>query len=89
MAIDCPTARENQDTTCLNFALSWLLYLRQAKPSSCHLPFGAVSGVTGTGNGSEYDEVEFLKAKAIDTRHWSLLSSALLEEARLEMLYVG
>lgn len=28
-------ARENQDTACLNFALSWLLYLRQTHPGTC------------------------------------------------------
>jgi anaphase-promoting complex subunit 5 len=32
------TARENQDTACLNFALSWLMYLRQAHPDDGETP---------------------------------------------------
>ena len=41
----------------------------------------------GTANhkSSERDEIAFLKAKAKDGSHWLLLSSTLLEEARLEM----
>ena len=34
------TARENQDTACLNFALSWLMYLRQAHPDDGKTLFG-------------------------------------------------
>jgi len=41
------------------------------------------------GNGSgEHDEIAFLKAKAKETRHWSLMSTTLLEEAKLEMYSV-
>ncbi|KAK1093363.1 APC5 protein [Friedmanniomyces endolithicus] len=82
------TARENQDTACLNFALSWLLYLRQAKPDNRVSAFGSVSGLLG-GAAGEQDEITFLKAKARETKHWSLLSSTLLEEAKLDMYTVS
>lgn len=82
------TARENQDTACLNFALSWLLYLRQAKPSTQRSPYGSIAGVVG-GDTGEQDEVTFLKTKAKETKHWSLLSSTLLDEAKLEMYRVS
>ncbi len=84
---DCCAARENQDTACLNFALSWLLYLRQAKPDNRVSAFGSVSGLLG-GAAGEQDEISFLKAKARETKHWSLLSSTLLEEAKLDMYMV-
>ncbi|KAK4540630.1 hypothetical protein LTR36_009061 [Oleoguttula mirabilis] len=82
------TARENQDTACLNFALSWLLYLREAKPANHYSPFGTVSGLGGAGGG-EQDEIVFLKAKAKETKHWSLLSSTLLDESKLDMYRSG
>ncbi|KAK5111908.1 hypothetical protein LTR62_004640 [Meristemomyces frigidus] len=78
------TARENHDSVCLNFALSWLLYLRQAKPDKDQLGYSSASGFLGAAAG-EQDEIGFLKSKAKDTKHWSLLSSTLLEEAKLEM----
>ncbi|KAK4555261.1 APC5 protein [Recurvomyces mirabilis] len=78
------TARENHDTVCLNFALSWLLYLRQAKPKNGSLDYRSASGFLGAA-ACEQDEIGFLKAKARDTKHWSLLSSTLLEEAKLGM----
>ncbi|CZT15135.1 uncharacterized protein RCC_01027 [Ramularia collo-cygni] len=82
------TARENQDAACLNFALSWLLYLRHAHPDKNHSSYSTVSGVVGS-NAGERDEVQFLKTKAREGRHWMLLSSTLLEEARLEMFSDG
>lgn len=85
---DYVAARENQDSTCLNFALSWLLYLRRASPTNIATSFGAVGGLVG-GGGGELDEIAFLKAKARETKNWSLLSSTLLEEAKLEMYSVG
>ena len=80
-------ARENQDTACLNFALSWLLYLRQSKPNNRTAAFGSISGLLGGATG-EQDEIAFLKSKARETKHWSLLSSTLLEEAKLDMYLV-
>jgi anaphase-promoting complex subunit 5 len=81
-------ARENQDTACLNFALSWLLYLRQAKPAAGTAAFGSISRMLG-GVMGEQDEIAFLKDKARENKHWSLLSSTLLEEAKLEMYTVS
>jgi len=43
--------------------------------------------LTGSGSG-EQDEIAFLKAKAKDSKQWSLLSTSLLEEAKLEMYHV-
>ncbi|KAK3683200.1 APC5 protein [Vermiconidia calcicola] len=76
------TARENQDSACLNFALSWLLYLRQAHPSNATSAFKNLAQLAG---GGEQDEIAFLKAKARDSRQWSLMSSTLLEEAKWDM----
>jgi len=63
------------------------LYLRQAKPESRGSAFQSVSGLLG-GSAGEQDEISFLKTKARETKHWSLLSSTLLEEAKLEMYTV-
>ncbi|KAK4609122.1 Anaphase-promoting complex subunit 5 [Fulvia fulva] len=82
------TARENQDTSCLNYALSWLMYLRHAHPNKSSSSFNNISGIVGSGSG-EHDEVAFLKQKARDGKHWMLLSSTLLEEAKLEMCTAG
>lgn len=41
------------------------------------------------GSGNEHDEIKFLKTKAKETKNWVLLSSTLLEEAKLEMLHVS
>lgn len=71
----------------MNFALSWLMYLRQAHPSLGTSAFQHAVGLDAN-NGSGQDEIAFLKAKARDSKHWSLLSSTLLEEAKLEMCNV-
>ena len=83
---DYNTARENQDTACLNFALSWLLHLRQVHPNDRTTSFESLIKLLGGSN--EDDEITFLKAKARESKHWSLLSSTLLEEAKLEMYSV-
>ncbi|KAK3072740.1 APC5 protein [Teratosphaeriaceae sp. CCFEE 6253] len=82
------TARENQDTSCLNYALSWLLYLRQAKPEARGSTFTSLSGLLG-GAGGAPDEINFLKAKARETKNWPLLSNTLLEEAKLDLYTNG
>ncbi|KAK8154974.1 anaphase-promoting complex subunit 5-domain-containing protein [Phyllosticta citrichinensis] len=71
------TARENQDMSCLNFGLSWLNHLakshpKEIDPSSC-------GGILGT----ERDGLAFLKAKAKESKNFSLLSSTLLREANM------
>ncbi|EME86918.1 uncharacterized protein MYCFIDRAFT_162497, partial [Pseudocercospora fijiensis CIRAD86] len=78
------TARENQDTACLNFALSWLLYLRHGHPSNDKAGFQSVSGYIGS-NGGEQDEINLLKQRAREGKHWMLMSSTLLEEGRMAM----
>ncbi|TKA76199.1 hypothetical protein B0A49_03042 [Cryomyces minteri] len=74
------TARENQDMGCLNFALSWLHHLKKAHP-------GKMQDLESGGGlaGSERDGIAFLKSKAREGRLWSLLSSTLLSEAKLEL----
>ena len=81
------SARENQDTACLNFALSWVLYLRQAHPENNTTSFENLAKLVGTGSGQQ-DEIEFVKAKARDGKHWALMSSTLLEEAKMDMYSV-
>lgn len=77
-------ARENSDIVCLNFALSWLLYLRQAQPNDDTVLSTSLTNLVG-GEGKEQDEINFLRDKAQESKNWSLLSSALLEGAKLEM----
>ncbi|KAF2757294.1 anaphase-promoting complex protein [Pseudovirgaria hyperparasitica] len=75
------TARENQDMSCLNFSLGWLNHLNQAFPHQ-------MRGIRDQGlNGSERDALNFLKLKAKESKMFSLLSSALLSEARLDLSY--
>lgn len=84
------TARENQDPVCLNYALSWLLYLRQAHPNQDTSSFRSLTGLAGGVSGrGENDAVASLKARAREGKHWSLLSSTLLEEAKGEMYEVS
>ncbi|KAK5163336.1 APC5 protein [Saxophila tyrrhenica] len=80
------TARENNDPTCLNFALSYLLYLRQAHPNTenAATSLSTLSRLIGGGT-NDQDEIAFLKTKARDGRNWALLSQTLLEEGRGEM----
>ena len=88
------TARESQDTVCLSFALSWLLYLRQASSASSFSSSESggrtrsLAALAGEG-GSEHDELAFLKQKAKESRHWSLVSGTLLEEAKLDLRQGG
>ncbi|KAJ9641542.1 APC5 protein [Coniosporium tulheliwenetii] len=73
------TARENQDMSCLNFSLSWLNHLSNAYPTQ--LKAAGYSPAPG----SKKDAVAFLKARAKDGKMWSLLSSTLLNEAKLSL----
>ncbi len=45
--------------------------------------FGNVSKLIGGDAAAARDEIAFLKTKARDGKHWGLLSSTLLEEARV------
>ncbi|KAF2751948.1 hypothetical protein M011DRAFT_463437 [Sporormia fimetaria CBS 119925] len=70
------TARENQDMNCLNYSLSWLQHMAKAHPEQ--LKLHGYRGVLG----SDREGLAFLKAKAKETRVYSLLSNTLLEEAK-------
>lgn len=80
-------ARENQDTPCLLFALSYLLHLRQIHPKTS--PHSLATLTSLAGNGAGQDELDFLKHKAREGRHHSLATTTLLEEARLELRRSG
>lgn len=72
------TARENQDSRCLNFGLSWLVHLRKAHPeyaSHEKMTQGAAFG------GDESDILFFLQQKALESKDWTQLSSTMLSQA--------
>ncbi|GLB10177.1 anaphase promoting complex subunit 5 [Aspergillus tubingensis] len=72
-------ARESHDMNCLNFCMSWLYHFGKAFPEH-------MRDVQNTGMlGNEKEGLAFLKAKAKETEMWSLLSTTLLSEAKLEM----
>ncbi|KAK2758075.1 anaphase promoting complex subunit 5 [Arachnomyces sp. PD_36] len=72
-------ARETHDMHCLNFCMSWLYHFGKAFPNE-------MKDVQNTGMlGSEKEGLAFLKAKAKETEMWSLLSTSLLSEAKLEL----
>ncbi|KAF2488915.1 hypothetical protein BU16DRAFT_531956 [Lophium mytilinum] len=71
------TARENQDMSCLNFSLSWLNHMSKAYPKQ--MKKAGYMGLIG----SERDGLAFLKQKAKETKMYNLLSSTLLNEAKL------
>lgn len=71
------TARENKDTTCLNFCMSWLYHFGKSFPTE--MKEIKESGILG----SEMEGLAFLKSRAKDAEMWSLLSTCLLSEAKL------
>lgn len=76
-------ARETHDMNCLTFCLSWLYHFGKAFPEQ-------VKDVQNTGMlGSEKEGLMFLQAKARETGMWSLLSTSLLSEAKVELQDVG
>ncbi|KAK4247844.1 anaphase-promoting complex subunit 5-domain-containing protein [Corynascus novoguineensis] len=71
------TAKENRDTTCLNFALNWFFHFGKAHPS-------LVKELEGNSMlGSDKELLAFLRAKAKETGMWILWSSALLSDSKL------
>ncbi|PNS19687.1 hypothetical protein CAC42_7531 [Sphaceloma murrayae] len=72
------TARENQDSRCLNFGLSWLVHLRKAHPEYVKQERLVQSTAFA---GSDSDILFFLQQKALETKDWTQLSSALLSQA--------
>lgn len=72
-------ARESHDMNCLNFCTSWLYHFGKAFPEQ-------MKDVQNTGMlGNEKEGLAFLKAKAKESEMWSLLSTTLLSEAKLEL----
>lgn len=78
------TARENKDTSCLNFCLSWLFHFRTLQ---------ARNHKSGAGEkllpGSDEENLAYLKSKAHDSKMWNVVSTTLLNEARLSLSKVG
>jgi anaphase-promoting complex subunit 5 len=75
------TARENKDTTCLNFCMSWVYHFGRSFP-------GEVNAIRDSGIlGSEVEGLAFLKSRARDAEMWSLLNTTLLSEAKLGLQY--
>jgi hypothetical protein len=75
-------ARESHDMNCLNFCMSWLYHFGKAFPQE-------MVGVQNAGRlGTEKEGLAFLKAKAKETEMWSLLSTTLLSEAKLQLQQV-
>ncbi|KAL2866009.1 putative anaphase-promoting complex subunit Apc5 [Aspergillus lucknowensis] len=72
-------ARESHDMHCLNFCMSWIYHFGKAFPE-------LIKDIQSTGMlGNEKEGLAFLKAKAKETEMWSLLSTTLLSEAKLEL----
>lgn len=72
-------ARESHDMQCLNFCMGWLHHFGKAFPEE-------MVDVQNTGMlGSEREALAFLKIKARESEMWSLLSTTLLSEAKLEL----
>lgn len=75
-------ARESHDMNCLNFCMSWLYHFGKAFPEQ-------MREVQNSGMlGNEKEGLAFLKAKSKETDMWSLLSTTLVSEAKLEMQQV-
>jgi anaphase-promoting complex subunit 5 len=73
------TAKENRDTTCLNFALNWFAHFARSHPNL--IKEVADSSMLGSGK----ESLVFLRAKAKETGLWILWISALLSEANLSL----
>lgn len=73
------TARENKDVSCLNFCMSWLYHFDKAFPEETMEIHK--SGMLG----SEAEVLNFLKSKAKEAEMWSLLSTTLLSETKLNL----
>ena len=77
------TARENNDITCLNYSLSWLYHFSKTHPQC--LPEIKRRGVLR----EDTETLAFIKTKAKETCSWSLVSTALLSEAKLALSNVS
>ena len=84
------TARENKDIPCLNFSLSWLQHFctfYDGHANSDTPGDGGTRTVAALGAGGR--SLGFLKEKAKEFRMWSIVSSSLLNEARMDLVNVS
>lgn len=73
------TARENRDTICLNYCLSWLYHFGRAFPAQ-------MEAIRDTGIlGNEVEGLHFLKSRAKEAEMWTLLSTSHLSEAKIAL----
>lgn len=73
------TARENRDANCLNYCMSWLYHFGRTFPAQ-------MQAVRETGIlGNESEGLQFLRSRAKDAEMWTLLSTTLLSEAKLDL----
>ncbi|KAK5099871.1 APC5 protein [Lithohypha guttulata] len=73
------TARENRDTVCLNYCMSWLYHFGRAFPSQ-------MQAIRDTGIlANESEGLNFLKSRAKEAEMWTLLSTSHLSEAKLSL----
>jgi len=74
------TARENRDTVCLNYCMSWLYHFGRAFPAQ-------MAGIKETQGilGNEVEGLNFLKSRAKEAEMWTLLSTSLLSEAKTSL----
>ena len=77
------TARENKDTQCLTYSLSWLSNFSKTHPEEAADIWN--SGMLST----EKEALGILKVKAKEASMWSLLGICLLSEARLGLTTVS
>jgi len=73
------TARENRDTSCLNFALNWLFHFGRNHPKLVR----ELKDNNMLGGGKE--PLSYLRIKAKEAGMWVLWSSALLAEVKVEL----
>ncbi|EEH34834.1 anaphase-promoting complex protein [Paracoccidioides lutzii Pb01] len=72
-------ARETHDMSCLNFCMSWVYHFGKAFPDE-------MRDVQNTRMlGSEKETLAFLQAKSKEIEMWSLMSTSMLSEAKLEL----
>ena len=70
-------ARENKDTACLNFSLSWLHHFRTVFNQN------EVIQEEGLLSAFPSNSLSLLKTRAIDSKMWAVASSTMLSEARV------
>lgn len=75
------TARENRDTVCLSYCLSWLQHFGRVFPTR-----SALLEAHGTTSDTK-ESLHFLKHRARESEMWNLLSTSCLSEAKSALLH--